>query len=154
MKKVILNLVAVLVMALMFAGCNDEEPVWIADDVDDIAGTWLQNERGYGTAFAGQYVIEPVSAFSARLINFFADGRMSSNIEELSDCKFYEIALEQQDQSHYLIVYKTEEDAAEGKVKARYDIDFPNGELKLSFRQCYEGCHIKLSKIGSNDNQE
>jgi hypothetical protein len=155
MKKIIRNPVVILLVLVFLAACSDEkEPVQLnVDGVEDIAGMWLLNEYGYSPG--DRYITEHVSVIPAQTIHFFADGRMTSNLAGLSEYKFFEINFDEQIQLPYLIVYKTAEEAA-AKVEPfhSYTIQTQNGELRLSYRYCIEGCHMKFGKIGGSESDE
>ena len=140
---------------LAFASCGDEkEPVQFeVDGAEGIAGTWLLNEHGYSPG--DRYITEPVPALPSQTITFFADGRMSSNLAGLSEYKFFEIDFDEAIQSAYLVVYKTAEEAiAKAEPLHSYNLQFPNGELRIAYRYCIEGCHMKFGKIEETENDE
>jgi hypothetical protein len=147
MKKALLKSITVVVAFLMFAGCSEKDPIQIeVNGEGDLAGTWLLNEHGYSPG--DRYITEPVPATPPRVIKFFTDGRVSSNIGMISEYHFFEIVPDDQTQTPILILYKTAEEAiAKAEPRHSYNMQFSNGELRLSYRFCIEGCHMKFGKI-------
>lgn len=132
-----------VVMINVSCGEDDKRSVF-ADGVEDIGGTWLLNEHGYSPG--DRYITEPVPPVPPQTISFSANGRMSSNIAGMKEMKFYEIVTEQE--THILIVYKTEEELiTKPEQRQSYTIDFTEGDLRLSYRFCIEGCHMKFGKV-------
>jgi hypothetical protein len=125
----------------------------LADGIEDFHGTWLLNEHGYSPG--DRYITEPVSAVPPQWIQFFADGTMSSNITGMTDMKFFELGFDELAQKHFVIVYKTAEDViVKPQPVHSYAIDFTGGELRLSYRYCIEGCHMKFAKVEQTSTNE
>lgn len=142
MKRVLINL-AIILIAISTLSCEEKECCVNPeeDGANDISGAWLLFERGYSPG-AG-YIIEPVSAVPPQLIKFKDNGELSCTVEGLTDYKFYSV------QGDVVGLFKTNPGPEPDSLAFThsYNFTFENGNLKLGFRYCYEGCHLGFKKL-------
>src|SRR5690242_16330375 len=136
------SLLAILLIAFLVIAC-DQNGVAPSD-----TGSWILYERGYSPG-AG-YITEDVSAVPPQTLALNENGSMTSTIGELSDYKFYLILEHDADKNKILAVFKDrpiDQHPDINKLERSYDIALDEeGNLKLSFRWCNEGCHLGLKR--------
>jgi len=142
MKKLFIN-VPIILIAVFSLSCDEKECCLNLeeDGATAISGEWLLYERGYSPG-AG-YIIEPVSSVPPQLIKFNDNGVLSSTVEGLTDYKFYSV------QGDVVGLFKTNPGPEPDSLAFThsYNFTFEDGNLKLGFRYCYEGCHLGFKKI-------
>jgi hypothetical protein len=142
MKKLPINISIILIAAFAMS-CSEKEccPNQEEGNANTISGEWLLYERGYSPG-AG-YITEPVSSNPAQRIEFKDNGELSCTVEGLADYKFYSV------KGDVVGLFKTNPGPAPDSLAFTnsYNFRFENGNLKLHFRYCFEGCHMAFKKI-------
>ena len=142
MKKLFINML-LLLTAVLALSCEEKECCANEDEdgANAISGAWLLIERGYSPG-AG-YVIEPVSSVPPQIIKFKSDGSLSCTVDGLTDYKFYSV------KGDVVGLFKTNPGPEPDSLAFThsYNITFEDGNLKLGFRYCYEGCHMGFKKV-------
>ena len=137
------SLLPILLFTFLAIACDQNS----VDPPD--TGNWLLYERGYSPG-AG-YITEDVAAIPPQTLTLNADGSMKSSIGELSEYKFYLILEQGDDKNKILAVYKVrpvDQHPDINKLERSYEMAFDEeGNLKLSFRWCFEGCHLGLKRL-------
>lgn len=124
-------------MMLLFS-CR-EDSGFLKNGDHEIAGTWLNVEKGYSPG-AG-YVTEEVPENPALTIRLERDLRVSSNMEAFSKFRFYRLSSD----SSRIVFYEADPGPVTpdfSGVQNTYGIEWAGSMLKLSYRGCIEGCHL------------
>ena len=142
MKKLPINIPIILIAAFALS-CAEKECCQNQEEksANTISGAWLLYEHGYSPG-AG-YIIEPVSSVPPQRIEFKDNGELSSTVEGLADYKFYSV------KGDVVGLFKTNPGPAPDSTAFTnsYNFKFEDGNLKLHFRYCIEGCHMAFKKI-------
>jgi hypothetical protein len=147
MKSVILFFLLVAIVSL--TGCeekHDRQPT-IGEAEGALEGRWILYEKGYSPGMG--YIVEKVNTNPPSQLTLTWDKDFSSNISELTQFKFYRVATDSAVNKQILALY--EEDPGNSipdsnTVKHSYFIELNGNELKLSFRYCFEGCHLAFKR--------
>jgi hypothetical protein len=136
------------VVTIGFYGCEERNDLLTSvheDHIteDKLTGAWRLFERGYSQGVG--YIIEPVSPQPAEIL-IFDEERVSSSIPEFSNTPFYRVMMDTITQTQFLALYKKKPDQ-ESEWGPTYSVQMKGDTLKLSFRYCYEGCHLALKRI-------
>ena len=142
MKKLSIY-IPIILIAVFAVSCTEKECCLNQEEnsVNAISGEWLLYEHGYSPG-AG-YVIEPVSSVPPQRIEFKDNGELLSTVEGLTDYKFYSV------KGDVVGLFKTNPGPAPDSLAFTnsYNFKFENGNLKLHFRYCIEGCHMAFKKV-------
>ena len=134
---------------LVVVSCNsDQECCLPIDDFESLIGKWQIYEQGYSPG-AG-YIVEEVPDKPAQILIFESDNRFSSNNTGLEGFSYYSV-LNDGLEGNILALYENESDMKENQdtnsLEHSYAIRYDEGNVKLHFRYCIEGCHLGLKKI-------
>lgn len=144
--KTIRTLVIVCAAFFAFAfSCEENENMESVTPL--LTGKWQVYERGYSPG-AG-YITEAVPARPEQTITFSPNNRFSSNISGIKSYEYYRILKDESNQQEILALFKADPGNApvnQDEIEHSYTIEFTDNKLKLSFRWCFEGCHIGLVK--------
>ena len=142
MKELFINLPMILI-AVFALSCAEKEccPNQKEGSANAISGEWLLYERGYSPG--AEYIIEPVSSVPPQRIEFKDNGALSSTVEGLKDYKFYSV------KGDVVGLFKTNPgpDPDSSAFTHSYNFSFEEGNLRLGFRYCFEGCHLGFKKV-------
>ncbi|MEQ9441917.1 MAG: hypothetical protein RIG62_22950 [Cyclobacteriaceae bacterium] len=136
----------VISILLSMVSCEDHQDCCLP--MDSLIGTWQVYETGYSPG--GGYIVEEVPDEPAQIMEFKSDHQFWSNRQGLDDYSYY-LILEDNSKGSILALYKNELDAENNQeihsLSHIYVSVFKEGKVKLSFRDCVEGCHIGLKKL-------
>jgi len=142
MKKLVVYISIILIVFLALSCdekdcCTDQEK----EGSNELAGDWILYERGYSPG-AG-YIIEPVSAVPPQIIGFKGNGELSCSVSGLQDYKFYSV------KGDVVGLFKSDPGPSPDSLAFihSYNFSFEEGNLKLGFRYCFEGCHLGFKKV-------
>jgi hypothetical protein len=138
----------IVVLSAMLFTCEEEGKLCCGPSNDDsVTGTWLLYERGYSPGT--EYIIDKVPPLPAQTITFDASGSMTTTMSDLKAYQYYEKYYDQTVEAEVIAFF-------EGKPMVRpdlqdvqhsYNVTFDeNGNMKLGFRYCYEGCHFGFKR--------
>ena len=155
MKKSAFSLL--ILMCSLFASCTQEpeQPEECCDTFDfsqdaAFSGTWRVFEYGYSPG-AG-YIVEPVAADPAQLLTLGTDGSFSSNYGALSEYKYYELLDDPQSDNRILALFtEYTEHPDTDNLEQSYSVTVTDRGVSLSYRWCFEGCHIGIRKVSVTD---
>jgi hypothetical protein len=138
MKKITL-LTIIFCSSLIFA-CDSNS------DLNQKNGSWILYERGYSPG-AG-YITEDVSEQPPQTLSLNVDGTMKTSIKGMEEYKYYLILNDEKDEAKILALFKTKPlDRDPSKLEHSYRMSTDEeGNLRLNFRWCIEGCHLALRK--------
>ena len=147
MKKIFGLLLLIIVLA---SSCRDDAETKINDQ--SLIGDWLYVEYGFSPG-AG-YITKAVPAIPPLAISFEKDFRLSTNLEGLEKYKFYRVIEDSQHSTSVIAFY--EEDPGSlpqdiSNLTHSYTLNWQDNTLKLSYRWCDEGCHMRFRKIGTRE---
>ena len=142
MKKLVVN-ISIILIAFLALSCNEKDCCvgLEKEGSDQLVGSWLLFERGYSPG-AG-YIIEPVSAVPPQIIEFKSNGDLSCSVSGLTEYKFYSVM------GDVVGLFKNDPGPSPDSLAFThsYNFSFQDGNLKLGFRYCYEGCHLGFKKV-------
>lgn len=150
-KTLMIWLTAGLLLACQNEGINVRED---GGGDDSILGTWLYTERGYSPG-AG-YVTVDVPADPPQTITFRSDLTMTSNIENISKYKHYRLIEDTVAQVQVLAFFEDYpgiKPPALEELTHAYSVQWEDDNLKLRYRWCIEGCHMKFRRLNSTDGE-
>ena len=117
-------------------------------ELENLLGKWLVYEQGYSPGSG--YIITEVPDEPAQILTFKSDSQFSSNYSGLEDF-FYFLVLDDASGSHILALYEKKSEMINNQdinsLEHSYSIEIEDGNIKLYFRYCIEGCHIGLKKM-------
>ena len=138
-------------IALLFVvtACDNSEDCCLPiGDLENLYGNWQVYERGYSPGSG--YIVDEVPDEPAQILTFESDNKFSSNYQGLEDFSYY-LILNDNSGGFILSLYERKRDMKENQdinsLEHSYSIVYEDGNLKLYFRYCFEGCHIGLKKI-------
>ena len=152
MKK--LFLLGILILTAMSPSCQEDAPeveCCLPFDIStDLSGDWQVFERGYSPG--DRYITEEVPASPAQNMRFGSENVFSSNILGLEDYSYFKIFEDSYIEGGFVIALFSEladmQDADVENLEHSYMLEeYSNGNIKLSFRFCIEGCHLALKKV-------
>jgi len=150
MKNTIVSSIIIMFVACLGA-CSDDEKKIDEPEVttydDPLNGEWLLYETG--SSPGSGYNIKKVSANPAQTLTIKDDGTISFNFDSLSNFKFYRLLEDPNSESKVLALYKSDpgtEPQDVSTLRVSYSVSFVNGNLKLGFRWCVEGCHLGFKR--------
>jgi len=135
---------ATIIILLMAMSCTENNDLGPGSE---LKGTWRLYERGYSPG-AG-YVTEPVQPIPAQRLSLGGNYKMSTNIDNLLEYKYYRLIDDPNSESTILAFFKADPGSTPIDVTEldhSYNIEHENGNLKLMFRFCIEGCHLGFSR--------
>jgi hypothetical protein len=148
-KVMMRTLFFLIVLPFFVLSCENKDCcTFPGESATELHGTWLLYERGYSPG-AG-YITEAVSAEPAQTITFQRDGKINTNFEGWKDYTFYRVLHDDQTGDDVLALFKEE---PHGELDVRqlehsYSISYDDdGNLRLAFRWCIEGCHLGFKRI-------
>ena len=133
---------------LVMVSCSqDQECCLPIDDFENLIGKWQIYEYGYSPG--GGYIVKKVTNGPAQILTFESDNQFSSENAGLDRFSYY-LNLNDSLEGSILALYEKEADAKGNQdtksLAHSYMIKYENGNLKLYYRYCIEGCHIGLKK--------
>jgi len=147
--------IVIILLASIFSilACEEkQEPTVVTEAEPSLEGNWILYERGYSPG-AG-YNIEKVNSNPPSRITLTWDKDFSSNINGLTQFKFYRVVLDPVYDRQVLALYEDDPGNDEidvNNLKQSYFIELEENKLKLYFRYCIEGCHLGFKKEILND---
>jgi hypothetical protein len=136
-----------LLLTISTFSCVEEVNTSSESDTS-ISGQWLLYEYGYSPG-AG-YITEEVPLDPPQVINFLANRKMFTNIQNLKQYRYYRI-LEDKDQPYKILALYVGDPGSRHQniynLDHSYVIGLDKDKLTLSFRWCIEGCHLALKRI-------
>jgi hypothetical protein len=139
---------AIVLLTLLLSCNNNQDCCLPIGDLDNLLGRWQVYERGFSPG-AG-YIIEEVPAEPVQTMTFEADNRFASNYSGLEEYSYFNI-LDDSSGENILALYKNKSDFNNNQdtdnLEHSYIINYDEGNLKLYFRYCIEGCHIGITKL-------
>ena len=142
MKKLVVD-IPIILIAFLALSCNEKDCCvgMEKEGSDQLVGSWLLFERGYSPG-AG-YIIEPVSAVPPQIIEFKSNGELSCSVSGLTEYNFYAV------KGDVVGLFKSDPGPSPDSLAFThsYNFSFEDGNLKLGFRYCYEGCHLGFKKV-------
>jgi hypothetical protein len=141
MKKPVIS-VSIALIAAIALSCDEKECCVNPDDEStSFSGQWILYERGFSPGSG--YIIEPVSSEPAQIIELKGNGELVSTVGGLTDYKFYAV------KGDIVGLFRTYPGPAPEvtTVTHSYHIVFEEGNLKLYFRYCVEGCHLGFKRL-------
>ena len=147
MKKILLTIYPVLLL-LFPLSCKEEccqEEVLSPDQA--LNGSWLLYERGYSPGSG--YVIDKVSPKPAQKITFRPDNTLTSTVKGLTQFKFYSTAYDSVSDDLVLNLYEDQPQDT-SQVASSFSVEMADGNLKLMYHYCIEGCHLGFRRIGGH----
>ena len=133
---------------LIFLSCKESEDCCFPlEEQVDIIGEWQIYEEGYSPGF--EYIVEDVPAFPPQLLNFKSDNVFWSNVEGLDEFSYYKVFEDPFSDGKIVALFDENPiDVDVTHLKYSYNLEqYLNGYIKLSFRFCFEGCHIGLRQV-------
>ncbi|MBT1702214.1 hypothetical protein [Chryseosolibacter indicus] len=151
MRKIPSIIAVVLSIISLASTCDDNESHVSQVEPKNVAGRWVLYERGYSPGSG--YITEQIPANPAQEITLEQTKRFTSNIQGLSDYKFYEILDDTNLQVKVLALFKAK---PEGFVEINnlehsYNLEVKDGNLRLAYRFCIEGCHMAFKPAKSTN---
>jgi hypothetical protein len=148
MKKILDFTFIFFAILALSSGCEETtEPVPVVGE--GLEGTWKLYEYGYSPG--DEYIIQPVAAYPSQLIILY-DNKISTNLNELNDYKFYKILEDPHTSQPILALFKTQvefENADPARLEHSYMMELSEAKLKLSYRFCFEGCHLAFKRTAT-----
>lgn len=113
-----------------------------------LGGSWQLIERGYSPGFGD--VVEPVPLSPVQRVSFHVDGTFTSNIDGLTDFTHYRMVDDTASQYPIVALFRNEPKSVDpSNLEHSYMVEFVDGKLKLSFRFCFEGCHMLFRSLNA-----
>jgi hypothetical protein len=113
----------------------------------ELEGSWLLYETGSSPGYG--YIIEQVDADPPQKITFKLNGSFTSSVNGWENIRFYHFSKDGHG-DEIVSFFKTRPDDLHSTPRGDqkdYDVTFDNdGNLRLAFRYCYEGCHLKFRR--------
>jgi hypothetical protein len=144
MKKLAYSIIVAISIGLF--SCTEID----SNDSQIITGSWLLYEQGYSPG-AG-YIVKSVSDSPPQVIVLNEDSTLTSTIEGWTDYKYYQVLKDTIGGNSRLILalFKLDPGSKPKKLEEldhSYNISFENGDLRLAYRFCMEGCHLAFREI-------
>ncbi len=139
-----------LAAILIIISCNNDQDCCLPiDELDNLIGSWQVYERGYSPGSG--YIVDGIPDDPAQILTFKSDNQFSSNYAGLEDFTYY-LIIPDGTGGYILALYKNILDMKDNHdintLTHSYNIQIEDGNVKLYFRYCIEGCHIGLKKVG------
>jgi hypothetical protein len=141
------HLIKAVILILLIA-CDDGRLSTGENNGDGLNGKWLLFERGYSPGLG--YIVDPVDPQPPQTLNFLANRKVSSTIQELKEFSHYRIFDDAHQGGKIVAFYSNDpgETATVESSAAAYNVTQGDDQtLRLDFRFCFEGCHIALRKL-------
>lgn len=143
MKTLFVTIPRILIVVFLVS-CADEKDCCVNledDGKEALLGEWLLYERGYSPGSG--YFVDPVSPVPPQVIEFKGNRQFSSTVEGLKGYKFFAV----KDDVVGLFNSDPGPEPDNEAFTHSYNFSFENGNLKLAFRFCFEGCHLGFKKV-------
>ena len=138
-----------ILLFVIASACEEKDCCRIQEDGrNTLTGSWLLYERGYSPG--AEYITENVSLLPPQTVTFHDDGTISSSVEGWKAHQFYLVLNDpSQPEVSVLALFNTlpDQPVDTTALQNSYVITFHDGKLKLSFRWCFEGCHLGFRAI-------
>lgn len=139
-----------VVLTLFAFTCEESDNSSARSGPDVLQGTWLLFESGYSPG--DKYIVEHVDAKPAQKITFNADGTATSTVFGWEQIQYY-YAFKNDRGEDIVSLFTTlpdDIDSVPAQDRRDYNVYFDeDGNVKLAFRFCFEGCHVKFKRISS-----
>jgi hypothetical protein len=111
-----------------------------------ILGKWQVYEKGYSPGH--EYIIEKIPSVPAQTVDFKPHNVLVTNI--LGDYSFYYVLRHPTTGENIIALFTSQQNQEDIKID-ELEVSYllsqcRNGNIRLSFRYCYEGCHLGLKK--------
>ena len=127
--------------------CNEED-CCLPADLNDLPGEYLVYEYGYSPG--DRYIVEQVPAEPPQLLIFDISGAFESNYGGLTDFNHYRV-YEHPTEGKILALYKDnpppDDQVDLALLQDSYIMSTDEGNLRLYYRYCIEGCHIGVKRL-------
>lgn len=152
MKK--LFILGILILTALSTSCQEDEPEIECclpfDIATSLSGEWQVYERGYSPG--DRYIIEEVPNTPEQNMSFETENVFSSNITGLEDYSYFKIFEDSHIEEGMVLALFSElldmQEADPDQLEHSYTLEeYSNGNIKLGFRFCIEGCHLALKKV-------
>ena len=152
MKK--LFILGILILTALSTSCQEDDPEIECclpfDIATSLSGKWLVYERGYSPG--DRYITEEVPATPAQNMTFEAENVFSSNITGLEVYAHFKIFEDPHAEGGMVLALFSELSDMQGadpnQLEHSYTLEeYSNGNIKMGFRFCIEGCHLALKKV-------
>jgi hypothetical protein len=159
MKK--LFILGVLILTAVSTSCQEDAPEIECcspfNKATSLTGNWQVFERGYSPG--DRYIIEEVPASPAQNMSFGVDNTFSSNITGLEDYSFFKLLEDSNIEGGIVLALFAEiadmKSADPVNLEHSYSLEqYSDGNIKLGFRYCFEGCHLALKKVQASSESE
>ena len=142
----------VLILLSCLIACEDNTARFREEISNSLTGTWMLEEYGYSPGSG--YITRSVPAIPVQIISFSANLTMSSNKEGLVNYKFYRVLNDAVNGLEVIAFF--EENPGIGPIDISslthsYVVAREGNRMRLTFRWCFEGCHLGLRKISDED---
>ena len=143
MKKKLLPIIFPVLLLLFPLSCK-EECCSGDEDQSSLIGTWLLYEQGHSPGTG--YIVEAVAPVPAQQIIFRPGNAMIATVDGLAQFKFYFTADDSLSDDK-IIKFYVKEPLVSSPSTPSYSYKIIDGKLTLSFRYCFEGCHLGFRRI-------
>lgn len=133
----------VILIAVALIACDNKDEGFFDEFSAGLNGTWLLTERGWSPGSG--YYVDQVPANPAQTISFNGTKGFSSNIQGLTEFKFYTIVLDTVE-ANRLKLYVDDPDSNQTKPVFDSFVELTDGTLKIMQLGCIEGCHLGFRK--------
>jgi hypothetical protein len=142
------NKLLVIALLLGIVSCNGNKDCCLPNgESEGLIGKWQIYETGYSPG--GGYIVKKVPDEPAQILNFESDNQFFSKNTGMERFSYY-LILNDSLEGSILALYEEEPDIKENQdtksLAHSYMIKYEEGNVKLFFRYCIEGCHIGLKK--------
>jgi hypothetical protein len=145
-KRVMRNIIAIVLLGLIVIGCDSKDESFSTEQIQGLNGTWLLTEQGWSPGSG--YIVDPVAPSPVQTVSFTGHKTFSSNIQGLSEFKFFAV-MEGDNDITNLLLYVDDPESENGKpASKKFYIELNDGLLKVMPIGCIEGCHFGFRKDG------
>ena len=143
------NILFVIALFLAAVSCNNNQDCCLpSGEPEGLIGKWQIYEHGYSPG--GGYIVKEVPNEPAQILTFESDNQFSSRNAGMDRFSYY-LILNDSLEGSILALYEEEPDTKDNQdtksLAHSYMIKYEEGNVKLFYRYCIEGCHIGLKKI-------
>lgn len=136
---------SIFLCAMIFISCDENSATESPGN-----GTWILYEHGYSPG-AG-YITENVPAIPTQTLTLNPDGSLETTVTVWKKYKYYLIIEPGGGQRNVLALYEekpSDPNPDLTEVNVGYNmVSDEDGNLKLYFRWCIEGCHMAFKRYG------
>jgi hypothetical protein len=131
----------------LVVSCEDKPIGEDPANTNSILGTWLLYENGYSPG--GDYIVETIEPELNQTITFRSFHKMTVTIPWLKDFSYYAVLRDDDHQDLVLAFYEHNPGPSPklSNSNHKYTLVREDGDIKLYFRFCNEGCHLALSRV-------